>query len=50
MRSGMPLKIVGTLPATTTREVYGSTLIVACVTTLPRLNGPATAGTTIAMP
>ena len=49
-RSGMPLKIVGSTLVTVTRAVYWSTLIVARVTTLPRLNGPATAGTTIDRP
>ena len=45
-----PCKIVGRTLVTVTRAVYGSTVIVARVTTLPRLNGPATAGTTIDRP
>ena len=49
-RTGTPLTIVCTAPETITRAVCGSTLIVARVTTLPRLNGPATAGTTIDRP
>src|SRR6476646_3687183 len=43
---GMPLTIVGSVAVVVTRAVNGSTLIVARVVTGPRLNGPATAGTT----
>ncbi len=49
-RRGTPLTIVGRLLVTTTRAVYGSTPNVPRVTTLPRLSGPATAGTTIESP
>src|SRR4029077_10530450 len=49
-RSGTPLKIVGRTLSTVTRAVVGSTLIVARVTTVPRLNGPAVAGTAIESP
>ena len=49
-RSGTPLTIVGSTLATVTRVVLGSTLIVARVTTVPRSNGPATAGTAIENP
>ena len=42
--------IVGSVACDRHPAVVGSTLIVARVTTLPRLNGPATAGTTIDSP
>src|SRR6185437_7303019 len=43
-RSGTPLKIAGrSVVVAITRALCGSTLIVACVTTLPRSNGPAAA-------
>src|SRR5205807_4295 len=44
-RNGTPLTIVGRLLVAITRPLYGSTLIAARVTTVPRLKGPATAGT-----
>src|SRR5579884_1459819 len=50
MRSGMPLLIRGSVLSTTTCEVSGSTLTFATVTTVPRLKGPATAGTLIESP
>src|SRR5256714_8667361 len=50
MRTSTPLTRRGTVLVTITRAVLGSTLIVARVTTRPRLNGPATAGTAIERP
>ena len=56
-RTGTPPTIVGSVPgvpaggvATVTRAVCGSTLIVARVVTVPRLNGPATTATGIERP
>ncbi len=49
-RRGMPPTIVGRVLVAVTRAVYGLTVSVPRVTTLPRLNGPATAGTTIESP
>src|SRR6202035_133546 len=49
-RSGTPLTIVGRTLVAITLADFGSTLIVARVTTVPRLNGPATAGTAIERP
>ena len=46
----MPLKIVGRVVVAVTRAVYGLTVSVPRVTTLPRLNGPAVAGTTTDSP
>ncbi len=49
--SGMPCKIVGSGSLVIVIcAVCGSALIVARTATLPRLNGPATAGTTISRP
>src|ERR1700682_1565119 len=45
-RIGTPLTIVGRTLVVVTWSVYGLTLSVARVVTGPRLNGPATAGTT----
>src|ERR1035437_7340263 len=45
-----PMAIRGKFASTVTLEVRGSTLIVARVTIVPRLNGPATAGTAIDIP
>ena len=50
-RTGTPPTIVGRLVvATVTRAVWGLTLIVARVVTVPRLNGPATTETGIERP
>ena len=50
-RSGTPLRICGNGSlVTVTCEVTGLTLIAARSMTLPRLNGPATAGTTTDRP
>ncbi len=50
MRSGTPLRILGSVLSTITWEVNGSTVIPARVTTVPKLKGPATAGTLIDRP
>ena len=47
---GTPLTIRGSVVPTITCPVYCWTLIVARVTTVPRLKGPATAGTAIERP
>src|SRR5947208_7011648 len=49
-RTGTPLTIVGTPPETLTRALRGSTYMPARATTVPRSNGPATAGTAIERP
>ncbi len=49
-RTGMPLTILGSTLSAITCAVDGLTVIVARVTTVPRLNGPATAGTLIDSP
>ena len=47
----MPCKILGNGSlVTVTCEVCGSTLTAARTTTVPKLNGPATAGTTMLNP
>src|ERR1700733_4076315 len=50
IRSGTPLTIVGNVVSAVTRAVVWLILIVERVTTGPRLNGPATAGTLIDRP
>src|SRR5258708_6417078 len=45
IRSGIPLRIFGSVLSTITWAVVGLRLIVATVTTVPRLKGPAMAGT-----
>ncbi len=49
-RIGTPSNTVGMLAVAITRPEYRPTPIEARVTTVPRLNGPATAGTTIERP
>src|SRR5205823_9640688 len=49
-RIGTPPTIVGSVLAALTRAVCGSTLMAARVTTVPRLNGPATAAIGIDRP
>lgn len=49
-RSGTPFTTRGSEAPTTTRPLYGSTPTVARVTTSPKANGPASAGTTIERP
>src|ERR1035438_7519592 len=49
-RIGTPLTIVGKTLVVVTWSVYGLMLRVARVVTGPRLNGPATAGTTTESP
>ncbi len=50
IRIGTPLTIRGRVVLTTTCPEYCCTLTEARVTTVPRLNGPATAGTAIESP
>src|SRR6202034_4721517 len=48
---GIPSRMRGSSPVVTvSREVWGATSILPLMTTVPRLNGPATTGTTIDSP